>query len=267
MKITNIYNYFKASYKMDIKKTIAYPTSFWLIVIMIPFYSVIQIVFVEAIYQRTNNFLGYSHYEAYILFGTFRIVQSTGYFFFSIKLQELKHLLRGGGNDNFDNVLMRPIDSQLYATLGKLNLGNISPMIVGVFIVMYGIIQESVTLSPIGILGYILLIVMGTLIMYFTLLFLTTLIFWFEYLHVTEYFWDAWQDFGQYPTKLYQGPLGIIMNIVIPITLMAAIPSDYLLGRLPMYMVGVYGLIIVILFLFTRWFWKRSVKKYSSFSS
>lgn len=263
----DIFRYLKIAYKTDIKKNIAYPANFWLIVILIPIMSLIQIVFIESIFQRTNSFIGYTKYETYVLFGTYRIVQSLGYFFFSTKLEELRDLIRGGGMGTFDSVLMKPVDSQLYATIGKLNLGNVSPVIVGIAIVWYGLSNESHTIGAINWIGYIFLMAMGTLVMYFSFLVLRSLLFWFSDLNITENLWIDLQNFGQYPTKIYQGGLGIILNIIIPITLMAAIPADFLFGKIAPHMFLVYLAIVTILFLVTRWFWKLSVKRYTGFSS
>lgn len=267
MGFSDFINYFKSSFKIDIKKNIAYPASFWLIVLLIPIFSLIQIIFVESIFRQTDHFLGYNLYQAYVLIGTYRIVQSLGYLFFSVKIQELKHLIRGDRNESFDNILIKPIDSQLYATLGRLNPGNISPLIVGVFITIYGLMHLNLTFDYLNLLIYITLILLGTFMVYFSGLFFYTLIFWFEDLQIAESLWIELQDLGQYPTDLYKFPLGVVLNLIVPITLMAAIPSEFLFGRQPFYMFLVYIAVILGLFLFTRWFWQISIKKYSSFSS
>lgn len=267
MNIKDFFNYFKTSYKIDTKRHLAYPSTFWLIAILIPFHSLLQIIFIEAIFARTNNFLGYSYYETYVLFGTFRIVQSLSYFFVTTKLEEFKSLIRGGGGQSFDNILTKPIDSQLYATLGRLNPGNISPVIIGIFLTIYGLVNSQTVITLWGGLSYIVLIIMGILMMYFTLLFFSTVIFWFIDLQMLEHIWMNLQEFGQYPTALYQGPLNIVFNFVLPFTLMAAVPAEFLFGRQPFYMFLVYIAVILGLFLATRWFWVISIKKYSSFSS
>jgi ABC-type uncharacterized transport system permease subunit len=93
--MSNVITYLKRVFVMELKKTIAYPASFWMVVLTIPLYSIIQIVFLETIYSNTSNFAGYTKYEGYILFGTFSIVQTIGHLFFHLRLADLKGLIRG----------------------------------------------------------------------------------------------------------------------------------------------------------------------------
>jgi ABC-2 type transport system permease protein len=265
--MTNLLSFLKRSFILEIKKTIAYPTSFWLIVITFPLYSLIQIVFLESIYSHTGNFAGYTKYEGYILFGTFTMVQTLGYLFFHLRLADLKTLINGGGQESFDVTLIKPIDAQIYATLGRFNFGNIAPCLVAFFVMLYGLSHETHLISLFGIFSYILILIMGTIIFYITFLFFQVLLFWFPDLQVTESIWESFQEFGQYPAGLYQGFGGIILNLVIPITLMASIPVDFILGRGSVYFLFIYIAIILILSLLSRLFWSTAIKKYSSFSS
>lgn len=259
--------FFIVTLKLDLKHLIAYPASFWLTSFTIPLYSLLQIVFIETIFAQTNNLLGYTKYQGYILMGTFRIVQSLAYLVFYNRLQEFRHLLRGDGQETFDMALIKPINTLLYTTLGKYNFGNIVTFLVGVLIVNYGLAHETITANTFSLPGYIALILMGVFLVYITFLLLQTLLFWLTDSQVLESLWESYQDFGQYPTRLYQGGFNLLFNFVLPITLMGAIPTDYLLGRLPIYWLGIYGLIILFLFLFAKWFWDVSIKRYSSFSS
>lgn len=265
--MSSLLRYLKRTWNLEIKKTIAYPASFWLVVITIPLYSVIQIVFLETIYSQTNNFAGYTKYEGYILFGTFTIVQTIGHFFFYNRLSELKGLIRGGAQESFDTALTKPIDAQIFATIGRFNFGNIAPFIISIFIVLYGLRHETHLLSSLDILSYVLVIIMGVSFFYLSLLFMSTFLFWIPELQMTEALWESFMSFGEYPSNLYHGAVGVIFNLVIPITLMASIPVEFLLGRKPPYMLFTYLAIIILLFLLTRQFWNVAIKKYSSFSS
>lgn len=266
-KINDFFHFLWFSFIIDMKRLFVYPVSFWFTFITIPFFSLVQIVFLETIYSQTNVFAGYTKFEAYVLFGTFKIVQSLGFLFFYNRLSEFKSLIRGEDYETFDSALTKPVDSQIYTTLGKYNIGNISSVIVGICIVWYGIHNGNIHISYLNILPYLFLIFLGTCIMYLTFLFLNTLSFWAEEFQATEGLWDVYQNLGRNPTKLYSGFFGIIFNVLVPITLMSGIPSNVLLGKMPIITVAIYSGIIFGLFILTRLFWKFSLKKYSSFSS
>ncbi len=259
--------YLRRTLLLELKKTIAYPASFWMVVITIPLYSLIQIAFLETIYSQTSNFIGYSKYEAYILFGTFTLVQAIGHLFLYNRLSDMKDLIRGGGQESFDTALTKPIDTQIYTTIGRFNFGNIAPFIVAIFIIVYGFWHEPHLVTIFDFVSYCLIILMGVLFFYLSLLFISTFLFWNPELQVTEALWEEFLSFGKYPSNLYGGMAGAIFNLIIPITLMASIPVEFLLERKPFYMLIVYFGITILLFLFTRLFWNVAIKKYSSFSS
>lgn len=265
--MNNIFTYLKKTLILELKKTIAYPASFWIVVMTIPLYSVIQIVFLETIYSHTSNFAGYTKYEGYILFGTFTLVQTIGHLFFYNRLAEIKGLIRGGEQESFDTALTKPIDAQIFTTIGRFSFGNIAPFLIVVLIVFYGLYHEHHLLNVLDISSYILVIFMGVMIFYLSLLFVSTFLFWIPELQMTEALWESFMSFGQYPSNLYHGALSVIFNLVIPITLMASVPVEFLFGREPLFMLFIYIAIVILLFLLTRLFWKVAIKKYSSFSS
>lgn len=262
-----ILRYLKTSFFLELKKTFIYPTSFWIIAVTIPLYSLIQIVFLESIYSQTTNFVGYTKYEAYILFGTFTIVQTIGHLIFYNRLSELKGMINGGSQESFDMALTKPIDTQVFATIGRFNFGNIAPLIISSIIVLYGLSHEYHILNVINIASYLFLITMGVTVFYLTFLFISTFLFWSPELQITEDLWDSVLDFGQFPSALYKGSMGILFNFVIPVTLMASVPVDFLLGKMSYQIFIVYVFILILLFLLARLFWHVSIKKYSSFSS
>ena len=259
--------YLKRTLILEVKKTIAYPATFWIVVITIPLYSLIQIVFLETIYSNTTNFAGYTKFEGYILFGTFTVVQCIGHIFFYNRLSEIKDLIRGGAQESFDTALTKPIDAQIFTTVGRFSFGNIGPCIIAVFVILYGLGHEPHVFSILDIFSYLLVICMGVLFFYLSFLFLSTFLFWIPELQMTEALWETFLSFGQYPSNLYHGVVGVIFNLVVPITLMASVPVEFLLGRKPLYMLFIYLVIIIFLFSLTRLFWNIAIKKYSSFSS
>lgn len=131
----------------------------------------------------------------------------------------------------------------------------------------YGFFHEPQLLGGMAIFSYIFSVLLGISLFYLTFLFTSTFLFWFPELQVTEAVWESIQEYGRYPTNLYHGSVGLLLNLVIPLTLMASIPVEFLLGRMLDYMIILYVIIIVLLFLFTRWFWMSAIKKYSSFST
>lgn len=266
-KLKQLFDYYKQSFICDVKGNIAYPATFWFASLTIPLWSLIQILFIETIYGQTNSFLGYSKYENYVLFGTFKVVQSIASLLFFVRLEDLAEKIRGTSDWSLDMMLLKPIDSQIFATTGKFWFGAISSTVAGIGLIVYGLTHEFHAISIGAASTYIATVLIGVFFLYLLFLFIQTWLFWFEYLQIGADLWFTSQSFGQYPRALYHGGLGLLFNIFVPIPLMASIPTEFLFGKLPVINLVMYVVIVTILFVLTRKFWQYSIKKYSSFSS
>lgn len=265
--VKEMIRFHKLNFRMDLKKNMAYPETFWFAITTIPLWSLLQILFIETIYGQVDSFLGYSKWENYVLFGTFKIVQSLAVIFFMVQLDELPGKIRGEEGDSFDMVLLKPMDAQILATTGRTWFGSFSPLVVGIAMVMYGLTHEQHVIMPVGVVTYLLAIMFAVILFYLLYLFIQTWLFWFEYLQVGETLWFEAQTMGQYPRSLYKGGLGAVINIAVPLTIAASVPADLLYGTMSWWNIFFYGAIIGILSFLTRRFWLYSIKKYSSFSS
>jgi ABC-2 type transport system permease protein len=266
-KIKKLARYYGTGFVLDIKANIAYPTTFLFAFFTIPLWVFIQILLIETIYGLTDNFLGYTKYENYVLFGTFKIVQSLASLLFFVRLEDLSAKIRGTSDWSLDMMLLKPLDSQIFATTGKYWFGSISSALAGFALVWYGLANEPHTIYLTQVLGYSYLVLLGMIFLYLLYLFIQTWLFWLEYLQIGEALWFTTHAFGQYPRQMYTGFSNIFFNIVFPITLMASLPVEYLFGKIGISTLAMYTGIIAILFWLTRVFWQYSIKKYSSFSS
>ena len=265
--MNNLFAYLKRTFLLEIKKTIAYPASFWIDVLTIPLFVSVQIMFLESIFTQTNDFLGYTKYQAYVLFGTYNFIHASGHVFFTNRLAELKWMIRGDAQESFDSALIKPMDSQIFATLGRFSFGDLGQYILNLAIIFYGISHQGDVLNMYHIVTYAVLIGMGVFTFYLTYLFMSTLLFYYPQLQVTEDLWEEFSKLGQYPSGLYKGFMGILVNIIVPLTLLGSIPVEALFGKTSSYVLVIYAIILSLLFILTRAFWKYSINKYSSFSS
>lgn len=263
----NFLIYLKRTFLLEIKKTIAYPASFWIDVLTIPLFVSVQIMFIESIFTQTNDFLGYTKYQAYILFGTYNFIHASGHVFFYNRLAELKWMIRGDAQESFDSALIKPMDSQIFSTLGRFSYGDLGQYFLNLAVIFYGISHQGDVLNIFNIVNYVLLVCMGIFTFYLLYFFMSTFLFYYPQLQVTEDLFEELSKLGQYPSSLYKGFTGILVNIAVPLTLLGSIPVEALFGKTSSYALGIYAVVLFILFLLTRTFWKYSVNKYSSFSS
>jgi len=182
--LKSLFLMYRLNFKLDLKSLMAYPATFWFAIITIPLWSLLQIMFIETIYGQVDNFLGYTKYENYVLFGTYKLVQSLAVIFFMVQLEELTERIRGNDTWSLDMMLLKPIDSQIFATTGRYWFGSISSMMVGVGMIIYGLVRDPHMMSMGNIVVYGLSVLLAVVLFYFLYLFIQTWLFWVEYLKV-----------------------------------------------------------------------------------
>jgi ABC-2 type transport system permease protein len=266
-QIKTVIKYYRRSFILEVKSLIAYPAVFWMTSLTVPIWSFVQVLFIETIFANTSSFLGYSKYESYLLVGVYKAVQSLVFFFFYVRLEDLTAKVRGVSDWSLDTMLLKPLDSQIFVTTGRFWFGSLSSFIVAVSVIIYSLIKEPKAISLGNFLGFIFVIFLAVILLYIIYLVIQTLVFWFEYLQVGESLFISMQTFGKYPRQLYQGGLGLLFNVALPVTLMAAVPVEFLLGKTQLPTLLFYSLVVVILFFLSLKFWHFSLKNYSSFSS
>lgn len=259
--------YYWKSLVYDVKAVIAYPASFWMAAFSIPLWALVQLVFIETIYGQTDALLGYNKYEMYLMYGTYKVVQSVAVIVGYVRLWDLAEKIRGSSDWSLDMMLLKPIDSQIFATTGRYWLPSLSSLLVGMGMVGYSLAQLAYVPTLVNWLLYLGVMAIATVLLYVVYLVIQTTMFWLDYTQAGERLWTSVQDFGKYPRQMYQGGWGFLLNIAVPLTLMGSVPVDYLLGKIPItnLLVGFVG--VGVLFCLARLFWQRSLREYASFGS
>jgi ABC-2 type transport system permease protein len=259
--------YYGMSFVYDLKAVIAYPASFWMAAFSIPLWVLVQLVFIETIYGQTETLLGYSKYESYLMYGTYKLIQSLTVVIFYVRLWDLAEKIRGSSDWSLDMMLLKPIDSQIFATTGRFWLPSLSSLLVSIAMIWYSLNKLGPVYELTNWLTYLAVVVIATVFLYVLYLVIQTSMFWLDYTQAGERLWTSFMDFGKYPRQMYPGAWGFLLNIAVPITLMASVPVDYLLGKLPLTNLVTGAGVVAILFGLSRMFWLRSLREYSSFGS
>jgi len=110
-------------------------------------------------------------------------------------------------------------------------------------------------------------IAIGTLLVYCFWLIVTTGAFWVVRMeHVLELFEGIYQT-GRWPVGVYPGWLKYSVTFLVPVAFAVTVPAEALTSRLH---VGTFLVAVgfaIVLFAFTRWFWRYGLRHYSGASA
>ncbi|MEA3213186.1 MAG: viologen exporter family transport system permease protein [Chthoniobacter sp.] len=236
----------------------------WMVVELLWFAG--QIVFLEVLFMHTDRIGDWSKWECVLLAGTHQITSQLFQAFFYVNLAELPDLVRTGRLDLF---LVLPVDAQFAVSTRRFGFNSIINALVGVAIVVFSLFQLRVTphLHQIGLYG--VAIGFGVAVHYAVLFFLATVAFWIVRAQGLIYGYYNVFNIARYPDVVFRGAFRIIFSYLIPVILVANVPTRTLARAFEAPWVGLAQLAGATLFILlaSRAFWQFALRRYSSASS
>ncbi len=222
-----------------------------------------SILVVLVIFRNTDSVAGWGRGDAMVLLGT-SIVMNALSAMFTMGLMEIPEQVRKG---TLDFIVTKPIDSQFWVSMRKFHFEQCGVALSGIAIVILGANLAHIAVTPLALLGYVLLTICAVVIFYTMNMMLMTLGIYFVRVDNLWVLGETVLSVVRYPLDIYPKALIRVLTYGVPLAFLAYLPSQQLikgfhLGNLQL------GLgWAVLLFLAARLFWRRSLIHYSSASS
>jgi ABC-2 type transport system permease protein len=225
-----------------------------------------QIVFVEVIFGYTGNIGGWTKWEMVLLIGTHQLIAQIFQAFFYVNLSNIPELVRTG---KMDFLLMLPVDAQFAASVKQFGLDSLVNALIGIAFVTVSIWKLGVHPSLLQFALYAACIACGVAVHYSVMLALTSCSFWIVRADGLIYGYYNLFNIGRFPDVIYRGLFKFVFTWVLPIILVANVPSRVLARFAENPAPAIFQLILVTaaLLLVTRGIWRMAVRRYGSASS
>tara|TARA_B100001989_G_scaffold247207_1_gene219110 strand:- start:289 stop:1083 length:795 start_codon:yes stop_codon:yes gene_type:complete len=227
--------------------------------------SLIGSIFLLSIFfQNQGNIGGWEFDQALIIQGIYTILNGVTNTWFNPNLTEIvKHIREG----TLDFVLLKPIDSQFFISLKKINPSGFLEIMLGLCLLIYCIRINQINLNLSFLVLCLITIICSICILYSLWFFISTTTIWFvKTWNATEVL-RSFLYIGRFPLNSFSFSLRIFFSVLIPIAFITTIPSEVFLGLSQFWKI-LLELIVALVFLLTsRKFWLFALRFYSSASS
>lgn len=215
------------------------------------------------IYSQAEDIAGWTRGESFILMGTIFFVTSLMNTM-CISLFELPQMVRIG---NLDSVLTRPVDAQFWVSLRKFDFGMLGSMLGGLAMAIYGITVTTTPITPANALGFALAVPAGFLMSYAIFFGMMSLAIHFVRIDNLWVLAETTNDIGRYPLDIYPFGVRTFFTFFLPVAALSYTPTQILLGDAPIWHAAIGWAYALAGLAITRWFWVRSLSRYTSASS
>ncbi|MDA2068153.1 ABC transporter permease [Bacillus cereus] len=224
----------------------------------------VPIILFKAIYGHVDSVAGWSWEGMIILLGTYVIIDSVMMGLMVNNMGELQDDIIEG---NLDTYLTKPIDSQFYASFRRINFPQLTNIISGIFIVVYGYLTSNIQFNLKNLALYILLLATGMIIYYSIWFIWTTSAFWWPSNEHRDSLFLNNIIIARFPIDIFNGGIGFIFKTVVPLAIIANPASMVLIGKSDWNILKISLFTAVIFLIISRIVWKLGLKSYSSTGS
>ena len=232
--------------------------AFWMIISTL--WTVFNFFFFAILVDVKGNIAGWNRNELFLLLGVFTLNDAFTWSFFYHNMQNYSRMIFDGSLNNF---LLRPLDTQYLLMTNYNNYTNFPRFFIGIGTIIWAAYQLQLQLSLWQIVIFIILFFTSLLFIYFSWFIISTLSFYVEKLDNINEIIPTMREVYKLPRSVFVGIFSVIFNVIFPLGLVSSVPSEILLGKFSagwsLYFLAVTFFVII----FSRWFFKFSVKRYS----
>lgn len=250
--------------KINFMTRAAYPTSFFFSLFAIIVTVLFSILFINVNFVYINNLAGWSYYQALAVIGSYMIVESVSWAF----TRQLNNITRHIKSGSFDGILLKPIDEQFLVTFWSGDLEDLVRSIIGI-VLLFISLEKTIGFNFGNIILFLFMLFFGMIMIYSFNLVVRCFSFWFIEGSGLWLLMERVVSSSQYPIDIYYNKfVRGFFTFIIPLAFVATVPARILTNiDIDWKLVGLSFLMCIVFFLGSRWFWKFSLKHYSSASS
>jgi len=263
----NLSKYFKVYSKFlhtSLASELEYKTNILLDLITAILSLIGSIFLLSIFFQNSGSIGGWKFEEALIIQGIYTILNGITNTWFNPNLTEIvKHIREG----TLDFVLLKPIDSQFFISLKKINPSGFLEIMLGFCLLLFCIRINQININLSFLLLFLITIICSISILYSLWFFISTTTIWFvKTWNATEVL-RSFLYIGRFPLNSFSFSLRIFFSVFIPIAFLTTIPSEVFQGLSQLWKI-LLEVTVSIVFTFTsRKFWLFALRFYTSASS
>lgn len=227
-------------------------------------WAILALVFVELVFGQVTLVAGWNRAEVMLLATTQVIFLSALWFSIFPNVNRFSQLIQKG---DLDFVLLKPVSSRFLISTRYVEFDNLTKVILAPFLIPLLLRYLNIIVSPLAVVNYIVMLILGLAIFYNFFFIIMTTNFWFQNVFNLEHLLDSVADMGRWPVYIFKGFPRVIFMYVVPIAFVATFPVEALLGRAGLEKTVLAILLAVASSFISHRFWHFALRHYSSASS
>ncbi|HEX3247065.1 MAG TPA: ABC-2 family transporter protein [Chloroflexota bacterium] len=227
-------------------------------------WTLLSLAFAGFLFTNVRSVGGWDLNAMIVLTGTFSLVLGLLDGLFETNMSRLSEQINRG---ELDYVLIKPMSSQFYVSTRYVNFNELPAVLISLVTVSAGMARLDRIPSVADLLVYALLVVCALFTFYGLWFSSVTLALWTGRINNIAYLILPIADLGRMPSDIYRGVFKVVFTFILPVALISTIPARSLLGAFEPWMLLYALCAAAVAVMFSSWFWRFSLGRYTSASS
>jgi len=256
---------YAALWKNSVTREMSFKGNFILWIVVELLWFGLQLSFVSVVFSQTETVGTWTRWEMVLLVGASNFIQQLYQAFFLTNCTNLSELVRTG---KMDFLLLLPANTRFLVSLRVVDLGAFVNALFALCVMVYAAGKLQLHPQAVQILGFLALCGVGILIHYSLMFILATISFWT--VRAQGIVWGYYNLFNiaRMPDEAFRGAFKGVFTFALPVLLVSNVPTRVLADKAssPASWALLLGLGLVWAGI-SEWFWRLSVRRYTSASS
>jgi len=265
VNLRRYFSIYAALWKNSVAREMSFKGNFILWIIVELLWFGLQLSFVTVLYSQTSSIGTWTKWQMVLLVGASNFIQQIYQAFFLTNCTGLSELVRTG---KMDFLLALPVNTRFIVSTRQVDLGAFVNAIFAVCVMIFAAGKLHLHPTAGQLLGFSLLCAMGVMIHYMLMFMLAAISFWT--VRAQGIVWGYYNLFNiaRMPDEVFRGAFKAVFTFALPILLVSNVPTRVLADKLqsPFWWVLLLALGAAWAVI-SEWFWKFSLRRYTSAST
>lgn len=247
--------------RINFAKTLIFKGHFYMETVNSIGWGALSVVTILILTTHIQEVFGWTRSELILLAVMVNIVYGILRVVFDINFWALSEIVNTG---ELDQVLLKPVDSQLHMSIWRIDFGGILRILIAIGLTIYLLVAFDFSVTPMSVILAILLCILGVSMLYsITFIFLTITI-WYSNLYNLMHLINGVLGVSRYPKEMYANLTSVIFFFLLPIVLIISTPTKALVQKGDLFDSLLLITFAIIFFTISRFFWKFALRYYTS---
>ena len=264
-QIGRYFGIYGALWKTSVTREMSFKGNFILWIIVELLWFGLQLAFVGVVFSQTQKIGSWSAWQVVLLTGASNFIQQIYQAFFLVNCTNLSELVRTG---KMDFLLMLPVNTRFIVSTRQVDIPSFGNAAFAACVMVFAAHQLHLHPSLMEVVGFAGFCVVGLFVHYSLMFMLASVSFWT--VRAQGIVWGYYNLFNiaRMPDEAFKGAFKAVFTFALPVLLVSNVPVRVLADKLssPSACAVLLGLALVWA-LISHWFWRISLRRYTSAST